>query len=98
MAQRLEIQLEHDLRHLSERERQARGEELLPVVEQLASNEEGRRHLAAILFSYIHGRRQPVSTPVVDASEPADSKPAGDSDEAGGRPRRRRRRRKTAAS
>ncbi len=97
VAQRLEVQLEHDLRHLSERERQLRGEEFLPVVERLATNEEGRRHLAAILFSYIHHRPADGATEKVD--RPADPGPAeGAASEAGGRPRRRRRRRKAAAS
>ncbi len=97
VAQRLEIQLEHDLRHLSERERQARGEELLPVVEQLTQTEEGRRHLAAILFSYMHGQRRPPEESPAKTNAPADSGPA---EEAAGEPRgpRRRRRRRRRAS
>ena len=97
VAQRLEIQLEHDLRHLSERERQARGEELLPVVEQLTQNEEGRRHLAAILFSYMHGQRRPPEESPAKTNAPAGSGPA---EEAAGEPRgpRRRRRRRRRAS
>lgn len=94
VAQRLEVQLEHDLRHLSERERQARGEELLPVVEQLIRSEEGRRHLAAILFSYIHERRRPAPGSREKPDAGADPAPADETaGEPGGRPRRRRRRR-----
>ncbi|MCH6561762.1 MAG: DEAD/DEAH box helicase [Myxococcales bacterium] len=94
VAQRLEVQLEHDLRHLSERERQARGEELLPVVEQLIRSEEGRRHLAAILFSYIHERRRPAPGSREKPDAGADPAPADETaGKPGGRPRRRRRRR-----
>lgn len=91
VAQRLEVQLEHDLRHLSERERQARGEELLPVVEQLIRSEEGRRHLAAILFSYIHERRRPAPGSREKPDAGADPAPA---DETAGKPGGRRRRRR----
>lgn len=91
VAQRLEVQLEHDLRHLSERERQARGEELLPVVEQLIRSEEGRRHLAAILFSYIHERRRPAPGSRKKPDAGADPAPA---DETAGKPGGRRRRRR----
>jgi ATP-dependent RNA helicase DeaD len=94
VAQRIEVQLEHDLRHLSERERQARGEELLPVVEQLTKSEEGRRHLAAILFSYIHERRKPAQGSREKPDAGADPAPADETaGEPGGRRRRRRRRR-----
>jgi ATP-dependent RNA helicase DeaD len=91
VAQRIEVQLEHDLRHLSERERQARGEELLPVVEQLTRSEEGRRHLAAILFSYIHERRRPAQGSSKKPDAGADPAPA---DETAGEPEPRRRRRR----
>ena len=99
IAQRLEVQLEHDLRHLGERERQLRQQEFLPVVERLAANDEGRHHLAAILFSYLQEHRAPSSQPAATDEEAPPSAPEpGPSGGGEQRPRRRRRRRKAAAS
>ena len=98
IAQRLEIQLEHDLRHISERERRVRQDEFLPVVERLAATDAGRHHLAAILFSYARERGGPAAAPSAkpDASSAPESA-HGPATPGEGRPRRRRRRRKAAA-
>ena len=70
--QRIEVRIEHDVRELPERERKRREAKLLPVVEDLASSEEGRRQLAAILYEYTASpapetrrskRRRPRSLP-----------------------------------
>jgi ATP-dependent RNA helicase DeaD len=91
VAQRLEIQLEHDLRHLSEKERKVQEEDLLPIVERLARTESGRRHLAVVLFSHLREARKPSTQ---DAEELTGLKADAPASDGGGR-RRRKRRRKT---
>jgi ATP-dependent RNA helicase DeaD len=99
LARRAQVKIEHDLRELPERQRQAREEEFLPVVDRLVASEEGRRDLAAILFTYLRGTpaaaaseataEQPVSEPRRgdEAAEPTRRPPEG---------RKRRRRRRSA--
>ena len=50
IAQRYEVQLEHAVRHLSDRERELAEQRFLPVVEHLMESDEGRRELAAIVY------------------------------------------------
>jgi ATP-dependent RNA helicase DeaD len=66
---RLEVDLEHELRELDERERRLRQEVYLPLVEKLAQNPDGRRQLAAVLFQWLDHRHVPA--PVADEAEPA---------------------------
>jgi hypothetical protein len=61
ITRRLEVQLEHEHRHLSERERKTREEDLLPIIDRLIITEPGRRHLATVLFSYLRDRSKPPS-------------------------------------
>ncbi|MFQ5513525.1 MAG: DEAD/DEAH box helicase [Myxococcota bacterium] len=96
MAQRLEVQLEHDLRHLTERERRTREDYLLPVVERLAASETGRRHLAAVLFIHLRDRKKPAAED--RPAEPAASAPPPPPADEERRGRRRRRRRRAAGS
>ena len=106
-AERVRVQIEHELRELPERERQTRQEQFLPVVERLLADEEGRQDLAAVLYQYLNGHTE-VSTPASLAPAAADADPAtapgprepapstasndGDGEPPAGRRRRRRRR------
>jgi ATP-dependent RNA helicase DeaD len=110
--QRLENAIEHELREVGERERRLREEQYLPVVQQLAVNDEGRRKLASVLFHWMEHRH--VAAPGAPGEEPppvAGSPAAGpervaeSQGEAGGasgegepRPKRRRRRRRPRSS
>ena len=94
--ERLAVKIEHEVRALPERERRARIERFVPVVEQLAASEEGRRDLAAICAAYLAEHR-PVTEVSVPAAAP-DASPERGSDGPppdGGRGRRRRPRRRT---
>jgi ATP-dependent RNA helicase DeaD len=107
IAHRLQNKVEHDLRELGERERQLRQEYMLPAIDEIASSEEGRRDLSAILFAYMRQQPHSEATPTADAPPRASSRepgrprddserdePANDSRP----PRRRRRRRRGSAS
>jgi ATP-dependent RNA helicase DeaD len=71
LAERLEVKIEQEVRALPERERRARIDRFLPVVEQLAASDEGRRDLAAICAAYLAEHR-----PVTEVSVPAPTRPA----------------------
>ncbi len=71
LRERLEVKIEQEVRALPERERRARIERFLPVVGQLAENEEGRRDLAAICAAYLAEHR-----PVTEVSLPAATRAA----------------------
>ncbi len=68
IAQRLQVEIEHDLRAFPERERRLREEEMLPIVETFAASDSGRRQLSAVLFSYL--RDHHVSAPTAGAERP----------------------------
>ncbi|HXZ85672.1 MAG TPA: DEAD/DEAH box helicase, partial [Myxococcota bacterium] len=51
-AERLAVEIEHHLRAVPERDRQAREETHLPTVESLATTPQGRRLLSAVLYEY----------------------------------------------
>ncbi len=91
LAQRMEVQLEHGLRHLSERERKLREEDLLSVVERLAKTDSGRRHLAVLLFAHLHDKSGSAPARVEPEARPTEDSPEGDEGRSGGRKRRRRR-------
>jgi ATP-dependent RNA helicase DeaD len=64
-AERLQVDIEHHLRDIPERDRQAREETHLPTVESLAATPQGRRLLSAVLFEYLEHRH--VATPAREA-------------------------------
>ncbi len=70
IAQRYEVRIEHAVRHLGERERELAEQRFLPVVEHLNESDEGRRELAAILYSAL--------TKVAPETSLADSEPEED--------------------
>jgi ATP-dependent RNA helicase DeaD len=88
IARRVVVRMEHDLRELPERERDLRKDRYLPVIEEMQSTEEGRRALAALVFSYLGS---PV--PVESATRREEPRPRDE--ESGDRQRRKRKRRKT---
>jgi ATP-dependent RNA helicase DeaD len=98
LRERLEVKIEQEVRALPERERRARIERFLPVVEQLVSNEEGRSDLAAICAAYLAEHRPvtEVSVPAPARAPSADAPPGaaapGAERREGGRRRRPRRR------
>jgi ATP-dependent RNA helicase DeaD len=107
---RLEVDLDHELRELDERERRLRQEVHLPLVERLSQTPEGRRKLAAVLFQWLDHRHVPAPAapgeePRADVARPReaaaarerDDTPARDESEAApaeGAPAKRRRRRR----
>ncbi len=102
MAQRLQVQIEHELREFSEREQGVRQEEFLPVVEAFAATEDGRRQLSAVLFSYLHDRHVPTPDTAENATprrgEPAPGGADSRREDAGPAPERKRRRRRRGRS
>ncbi len=94
IAQRLQGEIEHDLRAFPERERNQRQEEMLGIVDALTATDTGRRHLAAVLFSYLRDRH--VSAPDSIAEQTKTAQPAAPEPEAQaeGAPQRKRRRRR----
>lgn len=99
MAQRLQVEIEHDLRAFSERERKLREGEMLPIVERFAATDIGRRQLSAVLFSYLRDRH--VSAPGTETpsgahtrGEAADESATREAEPARKRRRPRRRRHK----
>jgi len=95
------VKIEQELRAQPERERRARIDRFLPVVEQLAGNEEGRRDLAAICAAYLAEHRPvtevtvPAAVRAAAADPPAASADPGGERRDGGRGRRRRPRRRS---
>ena len=95
-TERLMVKIEQELRALPEREQRFLVDRYVPIVEDLAATEQGRRDLAAICAAYLREHRP--ETAVTDAPPP----PAGDADapenrrperrsDGGGRGRSRRR-------
>ncbi len=107
-AERVRVQIEHQLRELPEHERRTRQEQFLPVVERLLADDEGKQDLAAVLYHYLSGHTE-VSTPATpdpvaeDAGPPAEPRarepgaPTAPGDGGGGRPAGRHRRRRRRA-
>ena len=99
IAQRLQVEIEHDLRAFPEQERSQRQEEMLPIVDAFTATDTGRRYLAAVLFSYLRDRH--VSAPGSSAERPeaareaaAEPESATEAEDGPQRKRRRRRRRR----
>jgi len=100
IRERLEVKVEHEMRAIPERDRVWKVDRLIPIVEAMASSDEGRRDLAAICASYLreHRPETTVAEPELAAqpSRPRDAGRPGSGGSAGGgsragRGRRRRR-------
>ncbi len=96
IAQRLQVEIEHDLRAFPERERSQRQEEMLPIVNEFTATDTGRRYLAAVLFSYLRDRH--ISAPGSSAERTEEDRAAAAEPEreaqAENIPERKRRRRR----
>ncbi|MCG8592507.1 MAG: DEAD/DEAH box helicase [Proteobacteria bacterium] len=53
LRERLEVKVEQEMRAMPARERADKVDRFIPVVEQMVSNEEGRRDLAAVCAAYL---------------------------------------------
>ena len=71
---RFEIDVEHTLRELNERDRRLHEETHLPIVEQLAATPEGRRKLAAIVFQWLDHKHVPAPDTPVAAPHPGEAR------------------------
>lgn len=65
---RLSVKVEHETRHIPESERRLQVDRLIPVVESLASTEQGRRDLAAVCAAYLREHRPETTIPEADPS------------------------------
>jgi ATP-dependent RNA helicase DeaD len=91
---RLMVKIEQETRALPERERRFQVDRFVPIVDQLAKSEEGRRDLAAICAAYIKEHRpetQVTVTPALAEEPRPEPGPGGPGGERKRRPRRRRR-------
>ncbi len=87
VRQRLAVQLEHELRHITPAERSARVNAMRPLVEDLAQSEAGRADLAVLLYEVLHPKaKRAVPAAPEAATSPAPEAPTEEA------PRRRRRR------
>jgi ATP-dependent RNA helicase DeaD len=98
LGERLAVKVEHEVRSLGDRDRQALIERFAPIVASLTASEQGRRDLAAICGFYLQEHR-PETTVTEPAPEPrtardpvAERNPGEGSDGRRRRPRKRRRR------
>ena len=78
-GERLEVEIEHHLREVPERDRAAREETHLPMVESLCATPQGKRLLAAVLYEYLEHRH--VATPAREEAAPAPTPRAAASDD-----------------
>ncbi len=95
IALRLSVKVEHETRHISEAEQKLQVDRLIPVVDALASSEQGRRDLAAVCAAYLREHRPETSIPEADraaAAAPPPRRGGGGGGGGGGGDRGRRRR------
>ena len=98
LRERLMVKIEQEVRALPEKEQRFLVQRFVPIVEELAANEDGRGDLAAICAAYMREHKPEVrvtETPPSGSSEPARRPPERSNDD---RPRRRRRGRKHGSS
>ena len=93
--ERLQVKVEHDVRHIPESEQAFIIERLIPVVEEMADSIEGRRDLAAVCAAYLkdHRPETTVRESEIEAPAPKESRPPRRGGERKGRRRGSRRRR-----
>ncbi len=98
LRERLMVKIEQEVRALPEKEQRFLVQRFVPIVEELAANQDGRGDLAAICAAYMREHKPEVrvtETPPSGSSEPARRPPERSNDD---RPRRRRRGRKHGSS
>jgi ATP-dependent RNA helicase DeaD len=75
--ERLQVKVEHDVRHIPKSEQAFVIERLIPVVEEMADSIEGRRDLAAVCAAYLkdHRPETTVDETELDSPAPEDNRP-----------------------
>jgi ATP-dependent RNA helicase DeaD len=93
--ERLQVKVEHDVRHIPSSERAFIIERLIPVVEEMADSIEGRRDLAAVCAAYLkdHRPETTVHESDLESPRPKESRPPQQDGDRKGRRRGNRRRR-----
>jgi ATP-dependent RNA helicase DeaD len=86
LRDRLVVKVEQEVRALPERERQAKVDRFVPIVDALASTPDGKRDLAAVCSFYLQEHRPEVAV----SDPPAPTEPPRPSDRPGRRERPRR--------
>ncbi|MBW2231916.1 MAG: DEAD/DEAH box helicase, partial [Deltaproteobacteria bacterium] len=84
IRERMQVKVEHEMRHLEASKVSFEVERLIPVVEEMAADHEGRRDLAGICAAYLAEHRP--ETTIEESPEPPE--PAREPRPAGGRRRR----------
>ncbi|MDJ0869143.1 MAG: DEAD/DEAH box helicase, partial [Myxococcota bacterium] len=77
LRERMSVKVEQEMRHVPERDRAWKIDRFVPVVETMASSEEGRRELAAICAAYLreHRPETTVTEPTGPRDEAAETAP-----------------------
>ncbi|MEE2673881.1 MAG: DEAD/DEAH box helicase [Myxococcota bacterium] len=73
--ERLQVKVEHDVRHIPESEQAFIVERLIPVVEEMADSIEGRRDLAAVCAAYLKDHRPETTVREAEVNSPPPEKP-----------------------
>ena len=68
--ERLQVKVEHDVRHIPESEQAFIVERLVPVVEEMADSIEGRRDLAAVCAAYLKDHRPETTVREAEVDSP----------------------------
>jgi ATP-dependent RNA helicase DeaD len=68
--ERLQVKVEHDVRHIPESEQAFIVERLVPVVEEMADSIEGRRDLAAVCAAYLKDHRPETTVHEAEVNSP----------------------------
>ncbi|MDH3439087.1 MAG: hypothetical protein OEN48_19185, partial [Betaproteobacteria bacterium] len=78
VRERLAVKVEHEIRHISARERVQKIDRLIPMVQKMADTEEGRRELAAICASYLQEHRPETTVDEESARQAEESRERGE--------------------
>jgi uncharacterized membrane protein YgcG len=73
LRKRLAVKVEHEIRALPERERQAKIDRFIPMVQDLMTTSDGKRDLAAICAFYLQEHKPETTVTVDDDSGSSDS-------------------------
>jgi ATP-dependent RNA helicase DeaD len=71
IRERIQVKVEHEMRHLSPAQMDFEVDRLIPVVEEMATSHEGRRDLAGICAAYLNDHRP--ETTIADEPKTADA-------------------------
>jgi ATP-dependent RNA helicase DeaD len=88
IGERLRIKIEHDLRHMPDKEKAWRVDRLLPMVEDFVKSDGGLRDLAALCAAYLQEHRPETTLSEQEAEQAAheaEPGPAARRDDGGGR-------------